>query len=204
MLTSGTTGPAKRIPLHRVQLEASLSAALRHNNRPDGTERAPLTGKVGLVVLPIVHIGGLWALLQSLVTARPFVLLERFTLPAWRAAVVEHRPVLVGLPPPALRAVLDSDITRDELSSVRAVNAGTSPVDSALIDAFYEKFGIAVLVVYGATEFSGAVAGWALKDFRARWADKKGSVGRPFPGCACRSSMTTAMRFRPAKQADCK
>jgi long-chain acyl-CoA synthetase len=182
MLTSGTTGPPKRVPLRRNQLEASLSAALRHNNRPDGTERAPLTGKVGLVVLPIVHIGGLWGLLQSLVTARPFVLLERFTLPAWRAAVTEHRPVLVGLPPPALRAVLDSDITRDELSSVRAVNAGTSPVDPALIEAFYERFGIAVLVVYGATEFSGAVAGWALKDFRARWADKKGSVGRPFPG----------------------
>ena len=182
MLTSGTTGPAKRIPLSRIQLEASLSSALRHNNRPDAMERAPLTGKVGLVVLPIVHIGGLWGLLQNLVTARPFVLLERFSLPAWRAAVVEHRPVLVALPPPALRAVLDSDITGDELSSVRAVNAGTSPVEPALVDAFYEKFGIAVLVVYGATEFSGAVAGWSLKDFRARWAEKKGSVGRPFPG----------------------
>lgn len=182
MLTSGTTGPPKRIPLSRVQLEASLSAALRHNNRPDGRERPPLTGKVGLVVLPIVHIGGLWGLLQSLVTARPFVLLERFTLPAWRAAVVEHRPVLVSLPPPALRAVLDSDITREELRSVRAVNAGTSPVDPALVDTIYERFGIAVLIVYGATEFSGAVAGWTLKDFRTHWADKKGSVGRPFPG----------------------
>ena len=60
---------------------------------PTALERAPLTGKVGLVVLPIVHIGGLWGLLQNLVTARPFVLSERFTLPAWRAAVVEHRPV---------------------------------------------------------------------------------------------------------------
>jgi acyl-CoA synthetase (AMP-forming)/AMP-acid ligase II len=182
MLTSGTTGPPKRIPLHRIQLEASLSAALQHNDRPDGSERAALTGRVGLVILPIVHIGGLWGLLQSLVTARPFVLLERFALPAWRAAVAEHRPALVSLPPPALRAVLDSDLTRDELSSVRAVNAGTSPVEPALIDAFLEKFGIAVLVVYGATEFSGAVAGWTLSDFRARWADKKGSVGRPFPG----------------------
>lgn len=182
MLTSGTTGAAKRIPLRRSQLEASLSAVLQHTNRPDGSERTPLTGTVSFVVLPIVHIGGLWGLLQSLVTARPFVMLERFTLPAWRAAVVEHRPVLVGLPPPALRAVLDSDITPEELSSIRAINAGTSPVDPAVVDAFYEKFGIAVLVVYGATEFSGAVAGWNLKDFKAHWSDKKGSVGKPFPG----------------------
>jgi acyl-CoA synthetase (AMP-forming)/AMP-acid ligase II len=186
MLTSGTTGAPKRIPLSRNQLEASLSAALRHNNKSDGSERVPLTGRVGLVVVPIVHIGGLWALLQSLVTARPFVLLERFTLPAWRNAVEEHKPVLVSLPPPALRAVLDSDITREELESVRAVNAGTSPVDPALVDAFYEKFRIPVLIVYGATEFSGAVAGWTLADFQANWAVKKGSVGRPFPGVRLR------------------
>jgi len=182
MLTSGTTGAPKRIPLSRGQLDASLSAALRHNNRPDGSDRAPLTGAVGIVVLPIVHIGGLWGLLQALVTARPFVMLERFDLAAWRAVVAEHRPALVGLPPPALRAVLDSDITREELSSVRAVNAGTSPVDPPIVDAFYDRFGIPVLIVYGATEFSGAVAGWTKKDFHASWAEKKGSVGRPFPG----------------------
>jgi len=186
MLTSGTTGAPKRVPLRYAQLEASLSAALRHNNRPDGSERAPLTGTVGLVVLPIVHIGGLWGLLQALVTARPFVMLERFDLPAWRAVVAEHRPALVGLPPPALRAVLDSDITREELSSIRAVNAGTSPVEPALVDAFYDRFGIPILVVYGATEFSGAVAGWTKKDFFAHWADKKGSVGRAFPGVRLR------------------
>jgi acyl-CoA synthetase (AMP-forming)/AMP-acid ligase II len=181
MLTSGTTGAAKRIPLSRRQLEASLASALQHNDRPEGTEHEPLTGTVGFVVLPIVHIGGLWGLLQSLVTARPFVLLERFTLPAWRAAVAEHRPGLVSLPPPAIRAVLDSDITREELGSVRAVTAGTSAVDPVLVDEFYERFGIPVLAVYGATEFSGAVAGWTKKDFLVHWADKKGSVGRAFP-----------------------
>jgi acyl-CoA synthetase (AMP-forming)/AMP-acid ligase II len=182
MLTSGTTGAPKRIPLSRRQLEASLSSALEHNDRADGLERAPLTGTVGFVVLPIVHIGGLWGLLQSLVTARPFVLLERFTLPAWRAAVAEHRPGLVSLPPPAIRAILDSGITKDELSSVRALTAGAAAVEPALVDAFYDRFGIPVLAVYGATEFSGAVAGWTKKDFLTQWSDKKGSVGRPFPG----------------------
>jgi len=182
MLTSGTTGPPKRIPLTRVQLEVSLGAALQHNDRPEFRENPPLTGSVGIIMAPIVHIGGLWGLLQALASARPFVLLERFTLPAWRAAVTEHRPILVGLPPPAIRAVLDSDIPREDLASVRAVNAGTSPVDPMLVDAFLERFGIPILIVYGATEFAGAVAGWTLKDFRARWNDKKGSVGRAFPG----------------------
>jgi acyl-CoA synthetase (AMP-forming)/AMP-acid ligase II len=182
MLTSGTTGPAKRVPLGRRQLEASLAAALRHNNRPEASDRPPLTGAVGMVTLPIVHIGGLWALLQSLVAARPIVMLERFSLSGWHNAIKEHKPILVGLPPPAIREVLNSDIPREDLASVRAINSGTAPVDPVLVDAFAERYGIPILITYGATEFAGAVAGWTLKDFRASWADKKGSVGRPFPG----------------------
>ncbi len=182
MLTSGTTGAPKRIPLTRNQLEASLSAALQHNNRPQVGDKPPFTGTVGMVTLPIVHIGGLWALLQSLVAARPFVMLERFTLSGWHAAVKENRPVLAGLPPPAIRSVLDADIPAEDLSSIRAINAGTSPVDPELVDAFYERYGIPILIVYGATEFCGAVAGWTVGDFRERWTDKRGSVGCAFPG----------------------
>jgi long-chain acyl-CoA synthetase len=182
MPTSGTTGPAKRVPLGRRQLEASLMAALRHNNRPEATDKPPLTGAVGMVTLPIVHIGGLWALLQSLVAARPIVMLERFSMSGWHNAIKEHKPILVGLPPPAIRDVLNSDIPGEDLASVRAITSGTAPVDPVMVDAFVARYGIPILITYGATEFAGAVAGWTLKDFRASWANKKGSVGRPFPG----------------------
>jgi long-chain acyl-CoA synthetase len=182
MLTSGTTGAPKRIPLTRAQLEASLAAALRHNDRPEKRTKPPLTGTVGLVTLPIVHIGGLWSLLQSLVAARPIAMLDRFTVPGWHALVKQYRPAVAGLPPAAMRSVLDSDIPREDLASIRAINAGTSHVDPELVDAFYQRYEIPVLIVYGATEFSGAVAGWTVKDFHARWTDKKGSVGRAFPG----------------------
>ncbi|BCP05436.1 class I adenylate-forming enzyme family protein [Mycobacterium paraintracellulare] len=182
MLTSGTTGAPKRIPLTRAQLEASLASALQHNDRADAKTKPPLSGTVGLVTLPIVHIGGLWSLLQSLVAARPIAMLDRFTVPGWRAVVKQYRPAVAGLPPAAMRSVLDSDIPREDLASIRAINAGTAAVDPALVDAFFERYGIPILVVYGATEFSGAVAGWTVKEFHARWADKKGSVGRAFPG----------------------
>ncbi|BBZ48018.1 class I adenylate-forming enzyme family protein [Mycobacterium parmense] len=182
MLTSGTTGAPKRIPLTRAQLDASLAAALRHNDRPDVRTKPPLTGTVGLVTLPIVHIGGLWSLLQSLVAARPIAMLDRFTVPGWHAVVKQYRPAVAGLPPAAMRSVLDSDIPREDLASIRAINAGTSHVDPELVDAFYQRYQIPILVVYGATEFSGAVAGWTVKDFHTRWTDKRGSVGRAFPG----------------------
>src|ERR1700744_1477253 len=182
MLTSGTTGAPNRIPLTRAQLEASLASALQHNDRSAARTKAPLSGTVGLVTLPIVHIGGLWSLLQSLVAARPIAMLDRFTVPGWHAVVKQYRPAVAGLPPAAMRSVLDSDIPREDLASVRAINAGTAAVDPALVDAFFERYGIPILVVYGATEFSGAVAGWTVKDFHTQWVDKKGSVGRAFPG----------------------
>ena len=182
MLTSGTTGAPKRIPLTRAQLEASLASALQHNDRADAKMKPPLSGTVGLVTLPIVHIGGLWSLLQSLVAARPIAMLDRFTVPGWHAVVKQYRPAVAGLPPAAMRSVLDSDIPREDLASIRAINAGTAAVDPALVDAFFQRYGIPILVVYGATEFSGAVAGWTVKDFHTQWVDKKGSVGRAFPG----------------------
>jgi acyl-CoA synthetase (AMP-forming)/AMP-acid ligase II len=186
MLTSGTTGEPKRIPLTTAQLEASLASALQHNDRSQATTKSPLTGTVGLVTLPIVHIGGLWSLLQSLVAARPIAMLDRFTVPGWHAVVKEHRPAVAGLPPAAMRSVLDSDIPREDLASIRAINAGTTAVDPDLVDEFYERYGIPILIVYGATEFSGAVAGWTVKDFHAQWQDKRGSVGRAFPGVRLR------------------
>ena len=186
MLTSGTTGTPKRIPLTHGQIEASLSAALQHNDQPGVRDKPVLTGAVGLVALPIVHIGGLWSLLQALVAGRRIVMLERFTVAGWHAAVKEHKPVSAGLPPAAIRMVLESSIPAADLASIRAMTAGTSPVDPDLVDAFHARYGIPILAVYGATEFSGAVAGWTLKEFNTRWKDKKGSVGRPFPGVRMR------------------
>ena len=197
MLTSGTTGAPKRIPLTHAQLEASLASALQHNDRADARTNAPLSGTVGLVTLPIVHIGGLWSLLQSLVAARPMAMLDRFTVQGWHAAVKEHRPALAGLPPAAMRSVLDADIPREDLASIRAINAGTSAVDPELVDEFYQRYEIPILVVYGATEFSGAVAGWTVKDFHARWAEKKGSVGRAFPGVQLQIVGDDGARRRP-------
>ncbi|WP_461418353.1 class I adenylate-forming enzyme family protein [Gordonia sp. GN26] len=181
MRTSGTTGDPKRIPLTYKQINASLYSAVAHAGVTIA-EAPPFSGQPALITLPIVHIGGMFALLQGLVQARPLAILERFTIDGWRAAIRDHRPIVAGLPGAAIGTVLDADVPAEDLSSLRALNAGTSPVDPALVDRFIEKYGIPILIVYGATEFSGAVAGWTIKDFRKSWEAKKGSVGRPFPG----------------------
>ena len=186
MFTSGTTGPPKRVPLTWRQLDAAMSAVHSHTGAA-GPEREPLTGRVSLVILAIVHIGGLWAVLQALTEARPFVLLPRFTVEGWVGAVSEHKPRIVSLPPAAMRSVLSADVPAEELASLRAVTAGTTFVSPDLADEFIDKYGIPVLIVYGATEFSGAIAGWTKPLHIEWWNRKRGSVGRPFPGVDLRT-----------------
>ncbi|WP_420749390.1 class I adenylate-forming enzyme family protein [Rhodococcus sp. O3] len=186
MFTSGTTGPPKRVPLTWRQLEAALDAVHGHTGKRGG-EGEPFSGHVGLIALPMVHIGGFWGVIQSLAEARPVVLLPRFTVEGWVEAVYEHRLPVAGLPPAAMRSVLDSGVPKEKLASLRALTAGTTFISPDLADEFTERYGIPVMIMYGATEFGGAVAGWTKPLIGEWWSRKRGSVGRPFPGVKIRA-----------------
>lgn len=182
MLTSGTTGPPKRVELSYDMLAHSVIGP-QFTTSPAPAE---VRRSVAIVSSPLVHIGGVFRVLDSVVEARPFVLLERFELERWAEAVRKHRPRTVSLVPAALRMVLHSDLRRDDLRSIRAVACGTAPLSADDADAFTEKYGIPVLTSYAATEFGGGVAGWTLTDHQKYWRAKRGSVGRPNPGAQLR------------------
>jgi acyl-CoA synthetase (AMP-forming)/AMP-acid ligase II len=184
MLTSGTTGPPKRVDLSYEMLERVLTGAKHYETNRD--EALRLREGVAVVNSPLVHLGGLFRVLQCVNDGRSFSLLERFTVEGWADAVRRHRPKTTSLVPAALRMVLESDIDPADLQSVRSVVSGTAPLSPDDADAFTARFGIPVLVSYAATEFGGGVAGWNLADHREFWATKRGSVGRPHDGCSLR------------------
>jgi long-chain acyl-CoA synthetase len=182
MLTSGTTGPPKRIDLTYDMLARSVIGP-EPERLKSPTE---LRHGVAIVNAPMVHIGGVFRVLQCICEARPFALLDRFELKQWADAVCRHRPRAVSLVPAALRMVLHSDLTREDLASIRAVTSGTAPLSAEDADAFTAKFGIPVLTSYAATEFGGGVAGWTLSDYQKYWHDKRGSVGKASLGAELR------------------
>jgi long-chain acyl-CoA synthetase len=182
MLTSGTTGPPKRIDLTYDMLARSVIGP--HADR--SAAPTELRRGVAIVNAPLVHIGGVFRVLQCVCDARPFVLLERFELNRWADAVRRHRPRAVSLVPAALRMVLHSDLKREDLESIRAVTSGTAPLSAEDADAFTEKYGIPVLTSYAASEFGGGVAGWTLADYQKYWKVKRGSVGRASLGAKLR------------------
>ena len=177
MLTSGTTGPPKRVLLTDRQMDTALVSS-GHAPRAG----ASLSPRTTIVATPLVHIGGFWGVLASLSAGRRIALLPRFSLAPWLRAVERHQPRAVGLVPAALRTVLDADVPRERLSSVQAVTCGTAPCPPELADAFFRRYGARVLMTYGATEFAGAVAGWTFALHKRWWDTKGGSTGRAFPG----------------------
>lgn len=181
MLTSGTTGPPKRVHLRIRQLDHALASG---GQTPK--EGRLLSPSASLVATPLVHIGGLWRALACLATGRRMILMPKFAVEPWVSAVERHRLRAASLVPAAIRAVLDAEVPRERLSGLQVVTSGTAPCPPELADAFLRRYGIPVLMTYGATEFAGAVAGWTLALHRQWWQRKAGSAGRAFPGVGLR------------------
>jgi len=184
MLTSGTTGPPRRIDLTYDTLWRVMQGAKHY----EANAKEELRLRTGVVVVnsPMVHLGGLFRIIQAVTDGRSLALLERFAVEPWIDAVRRHAPRTVSLVPAALRMVYDADLDQADFASVQSVVSGTAPLDPDLAEAFTARYGVPVLTSYAATEFGGGVAGWNLKDYQQYAHDKRGSVGRAHAGCALR------------------
>ncbi|MET0378118.1 MAG: class I adenylate-forming enzyme family protein [Spongiibacteraceae bacterium] len=184
MLTSGTTGPAKRIQMKYKNFEKAMlmQASLEAGN--DGVLK--LKESVSLLTGPLVHIGGTYHATASMVSARPIAILEKFTVADWHDLVKRHRPKVTALPPTAIRMVLDAKIPKEDLASLKCLTAGSAPLNPDMADLWEETYGFPILDIYGATEFAGGVASWTLKDHKQFWKTKRGSVGKALPGIELR------------------
>lgn len=185
MLTSGTTGAPKRVPLLRTVLQRQLVEAAG-SQRHGEVQQAPSGSTPAIVHSSLVHIAGVWGVLGAALAGRPMVLMEKFSMTEWRSAVREHRPVTVGAPPAALRMILDANIPKEEIASLVSISAGTAPLDPNIVDEFIARYQLPVLTNYGATEFAGGVASWSLRAFQEHWSSKRGAVGRVHRGIEAR------------------
>ncbi|WP_068186437.1 class I adenylate-forming enzyme family protein [Mycobacterium sp. UM_CSW] len=183
MLTSGTTGPPKRIPLSYSSFKHTVAAAGAHYSVGAGQDaELRLRSGVAIVSSPLVHMSGLFRTLLNICEGRKIALLERFRVPDFVDLLLRHRPKAVSLVPSAMAMVLDAGVDPDAFSSIEVVTSGTAHLPVDVQTRFECRYGVAVLPSYGATEFAGGVAGWNLQLHR-QWATlKRGSVGRPQRG----------------------
>jgi fatty-acyl-CoA synthase len=136
-----------------------------------------------LTVLPLFHVGGLnIQTTPALMAGAEIILHPRFDADAFFDTVARDHPTLTLLVPAVMQALVSHPrwATAD-LSSLRAIGAGSSDVPLPLIEAFHQR-GIPVQQVYGATETCPI----ALVQSRAEALAAPGSIGRPAPHAECR------------------
>jgi long-chain acyl-CoA synthetase len=175
ILTSGTTGPPKRIPLTYSALDGT----------PPSEPRPLWKRGVSINAVPLVSIGGATGAVNTVWRGRPTALMDRFDVWKWAALVRQHKPRRLGAPPATLQMLLDEKVPPEYLASGEVFSAASAPVDLSVSDEFEKVYGIPVVRAYGATEFLGAITGF-LPEERELVRVKRGSVGRAFPGTKIR------------------
>jgi long-chain acyl-CoA synthetase len=174
ILSSGTTGPPKRIPVSKTIIARSLEMT-----SASGTVTR---GEFDISPWPIGSIGGIARLIGSTVQRRPLVYFDKFNVPEWVDAVKRHRPRIVTGMPAMMQMVLDADVSREDLASVEVFYGGSAAFDPELREALLNRYGITVIWAYGATEFYGTIISWS-EELNCVWGSKKpGSSGRALPG----------------------
>ena len=179
ILTSGTTGPPKQFPIrHDVFAHMMLNQGSPVLEDP--------TAPPFMMAFPFGNIAGLSMLVGSFLQGQRIMLLERFSLEAWRDYVVTYRPTASGLPSSAIPMILDAKIPQENLASLKYITTGAAPLDTAVQKRFQDTYDVRVLLIYGATEFGGPVAGMTPA-LDAQWGDAKlGSSGQALPGAQLR------------------
>ena len=177
--TSGTAGPPKPIPMFWEQLPFDASRGIRTPLPSD--MRPPI-----IHALSMATITGVMGVLRASARGRAMALLERVDVDEWSRLVVRFQLRVAGLPPAAMRTMLDAGIPPERLASLEAWQTGSAPLTPELQREFETTFDVPVLVAYGATEFGGAVSAWTLNMHR-EWSERKlGSVGRSVDGVELR------------------
>jgi fatty-acyl-CoA synthase len=173
--TSGTTSKPKAA----VHTQANLLANMRI-----ASEVQQITPEdVVATMLPLFHVGGLCIqTLPALHAGASVILHPRFNADAALQCFGQQRPTLTLQVPATMKALVEHPQWHaTDLSSLRAVWAGSSLLPASLIQAFQGR-GVPVCNVYGATE-TGPFSIALPPDYAF---DHVGSCGWPAPGVEAR------------------
>ena len=183
IFTSGTTGPPKQFPLDQQMVAQHIVAGSRTFQMGDeaAAEAIPF-----LIFFPVGNISGIYATLPGMLKGQRAIVLDRFSIEAWRQYILKYRPVSAGIPPSYFQVLLDADLPAEDLASIKMMGAGAAPVDPEVQRDFEDKYGIPILLSYGATEFGGPVTAMTPEDHARHGRAKLGTVGKPIPGARLR------------------
>ncbi len=177
LYTSGTTGLPKGVMLTNGNLSTAIAAANRTFNISEDT--------VSLVAMPLFHIGGSgWALSAMSRGGRSIILRDVDPDLLLRLIASEHITEMFLVPAVLMVLLATPSLATTDLSSVRLIFYGASPISEDVLVKCMAAFGCGFCQVYGMTETTGAITSLPFEDHDPD-GPRRGllrSAGRPLDG----------------------
>ena len=179
LFTSGTTGLPKAIPISTETLSRRLLGMVV----PFDPDVPPV---IGMMCVPVFHVGGSLGLLGALAQGRTTVIQPRFDAGEWLRLVARHHVSSAFLVPTMLQRILaHPDFEPTDLSDLRAIYYGAAAAPVELVQRAMQALPhVAFANIFGQTETLGAYTTLTPADHFAP--ERIGSVGRVLPGVEIR------------------
>jgi len=176
LYTSGTTGHPKGAELTHLNLCSGMAAGLLGFG-------GVTPGEVGLVCMPLYHIGGSGYAL-SLLYAGAKLVVTREADPGRILELIPQQGIQHAFLVPALLNFLlqHPRCAQTDFSSLRTFVYGASPIPEALLARCIETFGCQFVQAYGLTETTGALVLLPPRD-HVPGSPRLRACGRPVFGC---------------------
>jgi acyl-CoA synthetase (AMP-forming)/AMP-acid ligase II len=176
MYTSGTTGTPKGVPATHFAMLWGVEGTLANAADCGSSDR-----DVNLLTTPLFHLAGLGWTLGSLYTGATLMILPDIDMANIIAAIAAHRVTRAVVLPALMPALLDSTDSGVDLSSLRLLCYGASPIPEPLLARMLERCRCGFLQNYGMTEISGSATCLVPSDHFPGSAYLL-SCGRAYPG----------------------
>jgi acyl-CoA synthetase (AMP-forming)/AMP-acid ligase II len=173
LYTSGTTGLPKGVRLDNRNYAAFLDLRTQVEGFDYGADDTVL------IVMPLFHVAGTNISFSGLAAGGRVILLPEFSPAAVLRLIEAERVAHVFLVPAMINMLLQApEMEGADLSSLKSVAYGASPIGEAVLAAATARFGCGFIQFYGMTESTGA--GTFLKPSEHGGALLR-SCGKPWP-----------------------
>jgi acyl-CoA synthetase (AMP-forming)/AMP-acid ligase II len=178
LYTSGTTGRPKGAELTHRNLLANISIG--------AVGFGVSEGGVGLVCMPLYHIGGAGYGLCLIFAGMTAVVMREPNPAEILRLIQKHRVAHAFFVPALLNFLLQHpDSAGTDFSSLQTILYGASPIPEELLRASIDRFGCGFVQAYGLTETTGAVCLLSAED-HLKGGELLRSCGQPVFGCEIR------------------
>ena len=151
LYTSGTTGLPKGVRPDN----ANYAAFLELRTQVEGFDYGP--DDTVLIVMPLFHVAGTNISFSGLAAGGRVIVLPEFSPAAVLRLIEAERVAHIFLVPAMINMLLQApEIEGADLSSLKSVAYGASPISEAVLATATQRFGCGFIQFYGMTESTGA------------------------------------------------